>query len=208
MASTGTGRTGRPREFDTDEALDRALETFWEKGYEGSSLTELTAAMGITKTSMYAAFGNKEELFRKVVQRYTAGPASYGVRALDEPTARQVAEALLHGAVRATTRDDVPSGCLGVQSALTTGDGGQAAKDVLIEWRNDAGLRLEERYERAKAEGDLPSSQDPRGLATFVMTLAYGIAVQAASGRTSSELHDVVDTALGTVTWAASETSS
>ncbi|MDG4796672.1 TetR/AcrR family transcriptional regulator [Micromonospora sp. WMMD1082] len=207
MASTGTGRVGRPREFDTDEALERALEVFWEKGYEGASLSELTGAMGITKTSMYAAFGNKEQLFRKVVERYTAGPASYGMRALEEPTARRVSEALLHGAVRATTRAEVPSGCLGVQSALTTGESGLPAREALIDWRNDARVRLEERFERAQTEGDLPKNQDPHGLAMFVMTVAYGIAVQAASGRSSEELHGVADAALGAIGWPDSETN-
>jgi AcrR family transcriptional regulator len=180
------------------------LEVFWKKGYDGSGLTELTSAMGITKTSMYAAFGNKEQLFRKVVERYTAGPASYGFRALDEPTAREVAGALLHGAVRATTRSEVPSGCLGVQSALTTGDSGLPARQVLIEWRNDAVTRLAERYQRSLAEGDLPEGQNPFTLATLVMTLAYGISVQAASGRTNSELHAVVDVAMSTINWPTS----
>lgn len=203
MTSAATGQVGRPREFDTDDALERAVEVFWEKGYEGASLAELTRAMGITKTSMYAAFGNKEQLFRKAVARYTAGPASYGLRALEEPTARKVAEALLHGAVRATTQAGAPSGCLGVQGALTTGDVGARARDLLIDWRNEAGGRLEERYRRAQLEGDLSGSQDPRSLAMFVMTVAYGIAVQAASGRSRDQLHEVADIALGRIDWAS-----
>ena len=88
MAATERGRIGRPREFDPDEALESALQVFWEKGYEGASLTELTGAMGITKPSMYAAFGNKEQLFRRAVERYTAGPSSGTPRDL-RPTATE-----------------------------------------------------------------------------------------------------------------------
>ncbi|WP_233160243.1 TetR/AcrR family transcriptional regulator [Pseudonocardia sp. MH-G8] len=103
MAGTRRATIGRPREFDVDEALERAMRAFWAQGYEGAGLTDLTAAMGITRTSMYAAFGNKENLFRKALQRYSAGPAAYATRALEEPTARTVATAFLHGAVETTT---------------------------------------------------------------------------------------------------------
>ncbi|WP_150307523.1 TetR/AcrR family transcriptional regulator [Planctomonas psychrotolerans] len=196
-----TGRVGRPREFDLDEALTAALQVFWAKGYEGASLADLTGAMGITKTSMYAAFGNKEELFRKVVALYTEGPASYGHRAMEESTAREVAEALLKGAARATTQIESPHGCLGVQGALTTSDSGSPARDLLVDWRNDGGSRLEERFQRAHTEGDLPAGEDPRRLATYIMTVAYGIAVQAATGRSEGELRGVADTALRAVDW-------
>src|SRR4051812_32241062 len=88
---------GRPRAFDADQALDRALTVFWEKGYEGASLSDLTRAMGINRPSLYAAFGNKEALFRRVVERYVEGPAAYVREALGEPTARAVVERLLCG---------------------------------------------------------------------------------------------------------------
>src|SRR5207237_3295974 len=90
---------GRPRAFDVDEALDQALRVFWRKGYEGASLPDLTKAMGINRPSLYAAFGNKESLFRKALERYVEGPAAYVRRALTEPTARAVAKRLLSGAI-------------------------------------------------------------------------------------------------------------
>src|SRR5690349_13817425 len=106
---------GRPRSFDADRALDQALKVFWSKGYEGASLPDLTKAMGISRPSLYAAFGNKEELFKKALERYSAGPACYVREALDAPTARAVAERLLNGAVEMMTNPKNPRGCLAVQ---------------------------------------------------------------------------------------------
>ena len=187
---------GRPREFDIDEALDRAMRLFWERGYEGVSLTDLTKAMGITKPSLYAAFGDKKELFRKALERYTEGPADYGTRALQEPTARDVAEATVRGAVRTTTRPGCPAGCLGVQGALASNDAAQPAHDMLVEWRSASARRLEERFRRAVDEDDLPRDADPRMLARYLMTVTFGIAVQAASGLGRDELQDIADLAL------------
>jgi AcrR family transcriptional regulator len=85
--------SGRTRQFDANQALDRALEVFWDRGYEGASLEELTAAMGINRPSLYAAFGNKAELFRKALDRYQTGPLSFLGEALSQPTARSAVEA-------------------------------------------------------------------------------------------------------------------
>lgn len=196
METREKGPIGRPRGFDADEALEQAVRVFWEQGYEGASLTDLTKAMGITRTSMYAAFGNKEDLFRKALERYTEGPASYGERALREPTARQVATAFLNGSVRATTRPDCPSGCLGVQASLAAGETGRNARDTLITWRDEHTSLLRDRLQRAVDEGDLPPGTDPGPLARYLMTVANGIAVQAASGTTREDLQQVADMAL------------
>ncbi|MFD7666108.1 TetR/AcrR family transcriptional regulator [Streptomyces sp. NPDC059788] len=187
---------GRPRGFDVDEALEQAMRVFWEQGYEGASLTDLTSAMGITRTSMYAAFGNKEDLFRKALERYTEGPASYGARALQEPTARRVATALLNGSVWATTRPGCPAGCFGVQASLAAGDPGRNAREALITWRNEAISLLRDRFRQAVDEGDLAPGTDPGLLARYIMTVANGIAVQAASGATAEDLQLVADMAL------------
>jgi AcrR family transcriptional regulator len=187
---------GRPRAFDADAALDRALAVFWEKGYEGTSLTDLTEAMGINRPSLYAAFGNKEDLFRKVTDRYAEGPAAYSRAALDEPTSRAVVQRLLYGAVEVNTAPGTPPGCLLVQAALVCGDAGDAVRHELVA-RRAAGLdALRQRLERAQAEGDLPPDADPDGLAHYVTTVLWGIAVQAASGATREALERVAETAL------------
>ncbi|MFE2373952.1 TetR/AcrR family transcriptional regulator [Streptomyces sp. NPDC059398] len=196
MESPQKAPVGRPRGFDADEALERAMRVFWEQGYEGAGLTDLTSAMGITRTSMYAAFGNKEELFRKALERYTEGPASYGERALREPTAREVATAFLTGSVRATTRPGCPAGCLGVQGSLAAGTQGRNVRDLLTAWREQAISRLHDRFRQALREGDLPADADPGVLARYLMTVANGIAVQAAGGATRDELRQVAETAL------------
>ncbi|MFF4035090.1 TetR/AcrR family transcriptional regulator [Streptomyces sviceus] len=196
METKRSSPMGRPRGFDTDEALERAMLVFWEHGYEGASTACLTNAMGISTTSMYAAFGNKEELFRKALKRYTEGPSAYLARALEEPTALDVATAILAGAVRTTTRPAHPHGCLGVQGALSTSDSGQEVRDLLVAWRTDGYSCVRDRFRRAVEAGDLPAGTDPALLARYVTTFAYGIAVLAASGVGRDELQKLADTAL------------
>lgn len=196
MPGTSRAAIGRPRGFDADEALERAMTVFWEQGYEGASLADLTAAMGITRPSMYAAFGTKEQLFRKALARYQAGPGSYGTRALAEPTSRDVASAFLHGAADTTTTPEQPHGCLGVQGALATAPAERPVRDLLSEWRDASRIDLAARFRRAVDEGDLPSTADPDLLARYLMTVSNGIAVQASGGAGRDELHAVADAAL------------
>lgn len=196
METTRRRATGRPRGFDADEALDRALLVFWEQGYEGASLTNLTGAMGISTASMYATFGNKEQLFRKALERYDEGPSAYVVPALAEPTALGVATALLTGTVRTTTCPERPHGCLGVQGALATGEAGRQVRALLVDWRNKGHARIRDRFQRAVDEGDLPPDTNPGLLARYVHTLQAGIAVEAASGVSREELQELADAAL------------
>src|SRR6478609_7633361 len=123
---------GRPREFDLDEALAAALRVFWSKGYEAASLSDLTEAMGITRPSLYAAFGNKEALFKKTLDLYEREKLTYMSHALSAPTARGVAERLLHGAIANATSKNEPQGCLGVISTVNCGQEASSIRDHVM----------------------------------------------------------------------------
>lgn len=187
---------GRPREFDVDDALGAALNLFWRKGYEGTSLTDLTEAMGITRPSLYAAFGNKEELFRKALDSYQATCMIFADAALAEPTARQVVERMLYGFADAQTDCEHPPGCLDTNGALVCSEAAEPIRQELIARRATQEAELRLRLERALAEGDLPAGADPAELAYYVMTVVQGMAVQAASGIGRDRLYCVVKTAL------------
>ena len=189
--------TGRPREFNADKALGRALKVFWRKGYEGTSLPDLTRAMGINRPSLYAAFGNKEALFRLAIDRYVAQAACRVREALDEPTARQVVQRLWRESIDLVTAARNPRGCFLVQGALACGDAADPLRREMIKRRSAGEAALRERLVRAQAEGDLPTDADPAALAKFVFALTHGMAVQAASGATREELLRVAETALG-----------
>ncbi|SNY50041.1 TetR/AcrR family transcriptional regulator [Paractinoplanes atraurantiacus] len=190
---------GRPRGFDADEALDRAIEVFWEHGYEGASLTDLTSAMGINRPSMYAAYGNKEELFRRAVARYAEHDMAYAREALAEPTAYQVIERFLRANADALTRADRPAGCLSIQGGLAGGsDNGEVAQ-FLAASRLGGERALSGRLARAVEEGDLPAGTDPAALARYVMTVSEGNAVHAAAGVDRASLHATVDLAMRAV---------
>ena len=199
MRRKSSGRLGRPRSFDIDGALDRALQIFWRKGYEGASLSELTKAVGVNRPSLYAAFGDKEALFRKAFDRYLNGPAAYTQEALKEPTARAVIERLLRGAADLNTARRNPGGCLTVQGALACGAAGDSIRQELAAYRAAGEAALRRRFQRAKSEGDLPATVNPADLARYVATLMFGMAVQAAGGATRDKLQSVVEMALRTL---------
>ncbi len=156
--------TGRPRSFDVDKALDRALAVFWRKGYEGTSLPDLTTAMGINRPSLYAAFGNKEALFRRAIDRYSEGPAAHAREALDEPTARKVVEKLLRGGIDLVASPRRPRGCFLVQGVLACGDEAEGVRRDVARLRAAGEVALCERFRGARREGDLPASTDPADL--------------------------------------------
>ncbi|MGD9636056.1 MAG: TetR/AcrR family transcriptional regulator [Pirellulales bacterium] len=187
---------GRPRTFNADEALDRALDVFWRKGYEGATLPDLTEAMGINRPSLYAAFGNKEELFRKALDRYMEGPASFVRQALEEPTAREVAEALLFGNIELLCDPKTPRGCFAVQAALACGDEAECLREELCARRKSLEMAIRRRFQRARNEGDLRAGADPAALAGFLSAVTHGLAVQAAGGATRKELKRIAETAL------------
>ena len=187
---------GRPRNFDMDEALDRALDVFWRKGYEGASVSDLTVAMGINPPSLYAAFGNKEGLFRKALDRYTAKHDGFMQEVLARSKARDGIAALLSKTAEALTDKSSPPGCLLVQGIAGAGDHAQCIGNELAARRAAIETMIRERLKRAKAEGELPPNADPTALARFIATVTQGMAVQAAGGASRAELRRVADTAM------------
>ena len=187
---------GRPRLFDTEKALDSATRVFREKGYEGASLNDLTKAMGINRPSMYAAFGDKEALFRKVLDRYACTTKSFFEQALSAKTAREVAQRLLHGAVEMQTCENSPRGCLITQGALVSGKEGEPIRRELTKKRHEQEEVIRERLVRARKEGDLPKSANPADLARYLTTVMQGMSVLANGGASRSELQKVAETAL------------
>lgn len=189
-------RTGRPRAFCMDEALAKAMPIFWRKGYEGTSIADLTEAMGINPPSLYAAFGSKEGLFRAVLDRYEQERKDDLDKILSAPTARATAEQyLLKVSVAATSTDDKhPPGCLIVQTGQSCADA--AIPEMTNRLRASKELALRERFERARKEGDLAKSADPAALARYIMTVANGMFMQATAGATEKELREVARLAI------------
>lgn len=187
---------GRPREFDPEEALSAALQVFWEKGYEGASLAELTEAMGITKPSLYACFGNKESLFHKALDLYERDKLCYMRSALDAPTARGVAERLLRGTLDIQTAGNDQRACLGVISMVACTTQADSIKADVLSRQASSHQALIERFARAKAEGDLPASAEPMALARYLSAVMQGMGVQASGGATRAQLEQLVDTTL------------
>ena len=189
---------GRPREFDIEAALAAALKVFWRKGYDGASLSDLTEAMGVTRPSLYCAFGNKEALFRKALELYEREKLAYIDRVLEAPTAYEAVERLLFSAIDTYTNAETP-GCMGVNSILSCSAAGAAADSVRLELdrlRSTIATKLQDRLVRAKAEGDLPAHCDPAGLTFYFLTLSQGMAIQASTGAGRAALRDMVATAL------------
>lgn len=187
---------GRPREFCVDQALAEALHVFWAKGYDGASMADLTEAMGITKPSLYAAFGNKEALFHKALDLYETEKLEYTRSALQQPTARKVAEYYLRGGVDVHAGDTEPHGCMGLMSSLACSPEAESIKADVIRRRASSQRALVERFEQAKREGDLPAHIDAEGLTSFLYAILQGLTVQAGAGASRAELERLVDTSL------------
>lgn len=188
---------GRPRGFDRDAALEQAMRMFWERGYEATSLSDLTGAMGLRPPSLYAAFGSKEQLFREAVARYQATTGSVTPEALREhATARASVEAALRGNACNYTDPDLPPGCMVVLAATNCTEDNRGVRDFLAGKRRATVDAVRARLDRGVTEGDLPPGTDTAALAAFCTTVLHGLSVQARDGVTRGELLGVVDSAM------------
>lgn len=192
---------GRRREFDVDKALDAALCVFWRKGYEGASYNDLTQATGVERPALYSAFGNKEALFRRALERYYEQQLGFFPAALEKPTSREVAAHILRGVAEMNTRHPEHTGCFLINGVLAGSDEAEPVRQTLIEARARGEAQLRERFERAKKEGDLPETANSAALAAYIMAVTHGMAVQAKAGFSRETLEAVADQALST--WPA-----
>lgn len=184
-------KRGRPVAFDYETALQNAMHAFWQHGYEGTSMSTLMAAMDMNKASIYAAYGSKEALFKKALERYVQGPASFLAASLAQPTAVAVVQLMLSQAAQMLTDQSHPVGCLVTQGALACSDESADIKTLLGGYRQMLEQQLAQRFRRAVSEQDLLATTDPVVLAKLVMTVHQGMVVQAVGGATQAELFNV-----------------
>jgi AcrR family transcriptional regulator len=191
-----TAPKGRPREFDTGEALAAALRLFWVKGYGGASLTDLTEAMGITRPSLYAAFGNKEALFNQALDLYETEKLAYVRGALEAQTARSVAQRMLEGAIETITGE-----CRGcpkmIASISCSSPDSPIAQDVRDRWQTSSNAMVA-RMQQAIDEGDFTISITADAITSYLMAVLHGISVQASIGASRDELKQVANATLST----------
>lgn len=188
---------GRPRSFDRQFALQRAMEVFWDRGYQAASMSDLTGAMGINSPSLYAAFGSKEELYREAIAHFAATESDDILSPLQHaPTARAAIEGYLMASAATFTRPGRPPGCMVVLSAVNAVGVGEETSRILREMRAGSVTMIEERLIRAVAEGELPASLDLRALASYYVTVQQGMSIQARDGASRAMLEAIVQGAM------------
>ena len=191
---------GRPRSFERAAALRRAMELFWTKGFDGASVAELTAVMGINSPSLYAAFGSKEALFREAVALYGATEGGRIWSGLTgAPTARDAIAVMLRASAVDFSRPGKPRGCLIVLGALHADGANEAVRRDLAKQRAENIVLLRQRLERGVAEGELPPGLDLQAIATFYATVQHGMSIQARDGASRKALIAIADCAM--VAW-------
>ena len=198
MKAAEPRRRGRPSSFDRAQALDSAMRLFWQRGYEGTSMDELIRVMGLSPSSLYAAFGNKQQLYHAAIERYAAGPGSFAARVLaSEPTARAGIERLLQVAAAELTKPDQPMGCM-VALALTHGSADiEPLQAMMTERRVQSRRIMEERIATGVQAGELPADTNVPALARMFAALFHGMSIQARDGATREELEAVARVAMG-----------
>ncbi|QLI99660.1 TetR/AcrR family transcriptional regulator [Streptomyces sp. NEAU-sy36] len=190
-------KRGRPRGFDREAALAQATRLFWEYGYEGTSIADLTRAMGISPPSLYAAFGDKRALFAEVVDRYGATFGAFMSRALDEENdARAGFDRMLREAAAAYTDPLHPAGCLVITAATNCSAQTADVQRDLRERRAANVRRFEERLTEAEKAGVLPEGVEPRSLAVYFAAVIQGMSQQARDGASAAELQRVAELAM------------
>jgi AcrR family transcriptional regulator len=193
---TGTGKTGRPISFDKNAALEAAMLLFWERGYEGTSMADLTQAMGLNPSSIYAAFGDKHALFQLAVNRYVEMRAQYAGKALEEPTLEKVVRALFDNTVAFLTTPGHPPTCMTLAGAVGCSLDASPARDLMTEIRKQNQVALRQRLLKARKSGELSKDIDLDDYTRYLSTIIAGLSIQAANGSTKAELNRTAQMAL------------
>ncbi|OYW29439.1 MAG: TetR family transcriptional regulator [Caulobacter sp. 12-67-6] len=189
-------RIGRPLSFDRDAALHQAMLLFWRYGYEGTSLSDLTAAMGVTAPSIYAAFGDKRRLFLEAVDRYLSGPVTAKSIIAGAATAREAAAGLLHASVAGFTGADTPPGCLLASATISCSAAAMDIQQALAARRGGIEADLRVRILKAMETGELPARTDADALAGHVMAVIQGLSTLARDGDAREKLTRVAEMAM------------
>lgn len=187
---------GRPRGFDEEQAIDSAMRVFWEKSYEGATMADLTEATGLNRSSIHAAFGSKEGLFLKVVERYWEGPLSHIPKALAEQALPGVVEALIRGTVNFLSTRGNPKGCLSIHGALVCGTNGERVMQIVAERRKTTETMIKKRIQQAQREGELRGEVNAADYARYIAAIITGLVVQSLNGANRAELTRLADMAL------------
>jgi AcrR family transcriptional regulator len=188
---------GRPREFDRGQALEKAMRLFWSRGYDAISMADLRAELGITQASLYAAFGNKEQLFREAVELYrrTAGFSTTGALAKGV-NAREAIHAMLQAAVDAFSAPNAPGGCLLILGATNCAVENKAVQDHLLFIRRQISQAILDRLKQGQHDGDVPKTAPVAALAAYYSTVLHGLALQSRDGASLKTLTQVVEIAV------------
>ena len=193
---TGNGKTGRPIGFDRDAALEAAMLLFWQRGFEGTSMADLTHAMGLNPSSIYAAFGDKHALFQLVVMRYMNLRAQYAVTALEEPTLERFIRALFENTVAFLTTPGHPPTCMTLAGAVGCSLDATPARDLMTAIRKQNQVALKERLLKARKSGELAKEINVDDYTRYLSTIVAGLSIQAANGSTKAELNRTAQMAL------------
>jgi len=197
ISSQPVKQRGRPRSFDRDEALEQAMEVFWRYGYESASINALTAAMGITPPSLYAAFGNKEQLFLEAVERYLDSNRERLLGYLEKSgAAREGVARLLKEIAYMMTDCECPRGCMVVMSALNCSESSAHVQKIMAKHRKASEMRIKNRIERGIREGDVPADANAAVLATFFSIVIEGMSIQAKDGASAKKIQSAIEMAM------------
>jgi AcrR family transcriptional regulator len=193
---TGNGKTGRPISFDKDAALEAAMLLFWERGYEGTSVSDLTQAMGLNPSSIYAAFGDKHALFQLAVKRYMEMRAQYAGKAMEEPTLEKVVRALFDNTVAFLTTPGHPPTCMTLAGAVGCSVDASSARDIMTEIRKQNEAAMRKRFLQARKRGELSKDINVDDYTRYLSSILAGLSIQAANGSTKAELKRTAQMAL------------